>query len=58
MSDLQKEINSAYTVLAAIPVSGDHVEVMAAVREHLRRAYKLAASELVVAGQKEAEPSG
>ena len=53
MNDLQKEINDAYIALAAIPVSGDHVEIMAAAREHLRRAYKLAAPE-----PKEAEPDG
>ena len=45
MSELQKELNEAYAALAAIPVSGDHVEVMAAAREHLRRAYKLAGPE-------------
>ena len=53
MTDLQKEISDVYNALAAIPVAGDHVEVMAAAREHLRRAYKLAASEL-----KEANPDG
>ena len=53
MTELQEEINNVYTAIAVIPVSGDHVEVMAAAREHLRRAYKLAASEL-----KEADPSG
>ena len=53
MSELQKELNEAYAALAAIPVSGDHVEVMAAARDHLRRAYKLAPSEL-----REAEPNG
>ena len=53
MSELQKEINGAYSALSAIPVSGDHIEVMAAAREHLRRAYKLAESE-----QKEVEPNG
>ena len=53
MTELQEEINNVYTAIAVIPVSGDHVEVMAAAREHLRRAYKLAASEL-----KEAEHSG
>lgn len=53
MNELQKELYEAYAALAAIPVSGDHIEVMAAAREHLRRAYKLAASEL-----KEADPNG
>lgn len=45
MNELQKELDSAYSLLAVIPVSGDHVEVMAAAREHLRRAYKIAAQE-------------
>lgn len=43
MNDIQKEINEAFTLASALPVSGDSVEIMAAVREHLRRAYKLAA---------------
>lgn len=45
MNELQKALDDAYSALAAIPVSGDLVEVMAAAREHLRRAYKLAAPE-------------
>ena len=53
MNELQKEINDAYNALAAIPVTGDCVEVMAAAREHLRRAYKLASPE-----PKEAESNG
>ena len=32
----------AFNGLAVIPVRGDHVEVMASVREHLRRAFELA----------------
>ena len=53
MTDLQKEINGAYNTLAAIPISGDYVEVMAAAREYLRRAYKLAGLE-----REEAESNG
>ena len=58
MNELQKAINEAYKMISAIPVEGDHVEVMAAARGHLRRAYKLAASELMDADLKEAESDG
>ena len=45
MSELEKEIDRASACLSAIPVSGDNVEIMAAAREHLRRAFKLAQPE-------------
>lgn len=45
MTDLQKELDGAYKLLSAVPVSGDAVEVMAAARERLRAAYKLAGPE-------------
>jgi len=45
MTELQKEIDRAFTCLSAIPVSGDNVEIMAAAREHLRKAFKLAQTE-------------
>lgn len=41
-TELQKEIDGAYQILASIPVSGDFVEVMAAARQKLRSAYSLA----------------
>ena len=53
MNDMRRELDEAYKLLAVIPVAGDHVEVMAEAREHLRRAYKLAATD-----QKEAETDG
>lgn len=43
MTDLQKEINQAFKLISAVPVSGDGVDVMAAAREHLRTAYQMAA---------------
>lgn len=43
MTELQKEINQAFKLVSAVPVSGDRVDVMAAARESLRRAYQLAA---------------
>lgn len=43
MTDIQKEINQAYKFASAVPVNGDAVDIMAAVRNHLRTAYKLAA---------------
>ena len=45
MNDLQKELDKAFAMISSIPVSGDGVEMMAAAREHLRRAYKLAKPE-------------
>lgn len=48
-NDLQKQINGAYQLLAAVPVSGDMVEVMAEARQRLRAAYHMA-------GKAETEP--
>lgn len=45
MRELQKEIDRAFACLSAIPVSGDNVEIMAAAREHLRKAFQLARPE-------------
>ena len=42
MNDIQKEINEAYRMVSAIPVSGDAVDMMAGARIHLKEAYKLA----------------
>lgn len=44
MTDLQKEIDQAFKLISAIPVSGDAAELMAAARVHLRSAYNLAAA--------------
>lgn len=43
MTDIQREIDAAFKLVSAIPVRGDAVDLMAAVREHLRSAYNLAA---------------
>lgn len=45
MKELQKEIDQAFKLLSAVPVSGDAVDMMAAARNHLRAAYKLSAAE-------------
>ena len=45
MNDLQKELDKAFAMISNIPVTGDGVELMAAAREHLRRAYQLAKPE-------------
>lgn len=42
MNDIQKELNDAYRMLSIIQVSGEAVDVMAAVRSKLKAAYKLA----------------
>lgn len=44
-TELQKAIDQAFACVSAIPVSGDGVEIMAAAREHLRNAFKLAQPE-------------
>lgn len=54
MNELQKELDSVWNLLAGIPVRGDAVDIMAAARGGLRRAYKLAEPEEAAAG--EAEP--
>lgn len=45
MEELKNELAEVFRLLSVIPVSGDNVEVMAAVKERLRKAYKLAISE-------------
>lgn len=42
MNELQKELEAVWNLLAGIPVKGDAVDIMAAVRGGLRRAFKLA----------------
>lgn len=42
MNELQKELDAVWNLLASIPVKGDAVDIMAAVRGGLRRAFKLA----------------
>ena len=42
MNDIQKTLNDAYRMLSIIQVSGEAVDVMAAVRAKLKEAYKLA----------------
>ena len=42
MTELQTEINEAFACIAAIPVTGDQVEIMALAREYLRKAFALA----------------
>ena len=41
MNDARNEINNAYNLLAALPVRGDAVDVVAACRMALRRALEL-----------------
>lgn len=42
MNELQRELDQVFRMIASVPVSGDGVEIMAAAREGLRRAYRLA----------------
>ena len=50
MNELQKVLDQAFKTLSVIPVCGDNVELMAAVKENLRTAYRLAG-----AGQEETD---
>lgn len=43
MTELQKELDRAFKMISSVCVSGDGVDMMAAARESLRRAYQLAA---------------
>lgn len=45
MNEIQKEINNAYKMLSALFVSGDQVDVVAAVKLSLRRAFQMAKDE-------------
>lgn len=54
MTDLQKELDAAFAILHDIPVSGDNVDRMMAIREHLRKAYRMAEPK----EPKEAEQNG
>lgn len=42
MKELQDKLSKAFNLLSVIPVTGDHVEIMAAARELLREAHKQA----------------
>ena len=42
MKELMEEIDSAYKILSSLQVSGDAIDVIAAVRSKLRKAYKMA----------------
>lgn len=42
MNEPQKVLDRAFKTLAAIPVCGDYVDLMAMVREDLRMAYQMA----------------
>ena len=42
MNEVQKKINTALKLLSALSVSGDAVDVIAAVKAHLRDAVELA----------------
>lgn len=45
MNEIQREINSAFTILSSAMVSGDLVDVIAAAKMSLRRAWQLAADQ-------------
>ena len=40
MDEIKKELNHAYKMLAALPLSGDAVDILAAVRACIRDVFK------------------
>ena len=44
IAELRGSLDETFKIISAIPVTGDGVELMAAAREHLRRAYVLTES--------------
>lgn len=47
LEELRGHLSEAFNMISAFPVTGDQVELMAATREHLRRAYALTEPEKV-----------
>lgn len=43
MNNIQKELDQAFKLVSGIPVKGEAVELMFAAKEHLRKAFSLAA---------------
>lgn len=52
MNEIQKEINNAYKMLSSLLVSGDQVDVVAAAKMALRRAFSKALDPEDVRGAK------
>lgn len=52
MNEIQKEINNAYKMLSSLLVSGDQVDVVAAAKMALRRAFSKALDPEDVKGAK------
>lgn len=55
MTDLQKEINAAFAAISAIPVTGEDQERAVMAKEHLRKAYKMAAPKEIKKADEAAE---
>ena len=55
MNEAQKEIKAALDMLSSLSVSGDVVDLMAAVKVHLREAYRLAGPEKEETAEQEEE---
>ena len=56
MTEVKKQLEEAFQIISTIPVTGDHVEGMAAAKAKLRAAYHLV--ELSECENKEAEQDG
>lgn len=46
MNEMQQKLNKIYNLVAAVPVSGDAVEIMASARALLRETFKDAETKL------------
>lgn len=58
MNEIQSEINSAFTILSSAMVSGDLVDVIAAAKMSLRRAWQLAADQESKDAPEASRPAG
>lgn len=50
LTAVQKEIEEAFKCISVVNVNGDAIDIMAAARAHLRKAYELAGTEEKEAG--------
>lgn len=58
MHELMEEIDTVYKMISTVPVTGDHIDTMAAARSKLRKIYAgLTKIELEMATNKQEEPT-
>lgn len=58
MHEIMEEIDTVYKMISTVPVTGDHIDTMAAARSKLRKIYAgLTKIELEMATNKQEEPA-